>query len=451
MAKALISAKELAEGIEFGTKFIPIKPWKPQLVVPTERLFCEILADGNKLINDDHRNPHYLLELAVRYLLYKTDLKADSIAFLLYASIKKWRPDESYDPPFDYDEVVELVAEQFNNEVAVVRIPATSPMQSDILIGKDLEQYISAIDVKAPLIEGLISRGELVMFFAPSGTGKSSFAQSLCAYACAGQPVFELFEVSQPLKCLYINLEMADAEVGVRFEGMFESLGQGLDNFEVDTLLDFDITRQADRQRLHNTIEAKKPDIIVLDPLEAMHHRDENSASEMSFVIKPLREMTHIFNCAFIIVHHSGAPRYDNRGRLLPKRIRGSSVIEDKMDNVIEIIETDNPNTKRLHFTKARSVMTTRRQDLLFDFDWDTYLIKLTSDPELRKRYAELSFERHKKIEPLLELLKLGYGVRELARRLGVNASTIVRWHTGIREPSPEHVDKLQSLLKELE
>ena len=94
--------------------------------------------------------------------------------------------------------------------------------------------------------------------------------------------------------------------------------------------------------------------------------------------------------------------------------------------------------------------MTTRRQDLLFDFDWNTYLVKLTSDPELREQYTKLTIERHKKIEPLLKLLALEYGVREIARRLGVNPSTVVRWRTGIREPSQEHIDMMWKWLHEL-
>ena len=341
-------------------------------------------------------------------------------------------------------------ARGFLEEQGTQRV-STQKLPQGILIGKDLRQFMSSIDVRAPLVEGLISRGELLLFFAPSGVGKSSFAQSLCAYACAGLPVFELFEVPEPVKCLYLNLEMADVEVGIRFESMFEALGSGSQNFEVDTLLEFDITRPQDRERLLKTVEAKKPDIVVLDPLECLHHKDENSASEMAQVITPLRGIVHDFNCGIVIVHHAGAPRYDNRGRPLPKRIRGSSVVEDKMDNVIEIIDTDKPNTKRLHFTKARSVMTTRRQDLLFDFDWHTYLIRLTSDPKMREVYAKLAIERHHKIEPLLKLMAKDLGTREIGRRIGRNPSTIIRWRSGIREPSQEDLGKLWKLLQEVE
>lgn len=319
------------------------------------------------------------------------------------------------------------------------------------LIGKQLHEFMSSIQIKPPLVEGLLARGELLMMFAPAKIGKSSFAMSLLVYACAGLPVYQLFYVPQPLRGLYINLEMSDAETGIRFESMFETLGRGLENFELDTLLDFDITRAQDKERLIRTVEVKKPDIVVLDPLEAMHRRDENSASEMGLVIKPLREIVSKFNCGIIIIHHAGAPRYDNRGRLLPKRIRGSSVLEDKMDTVLEVVETENQDTKKLHFTRVRSVMTVRSEDLLFDFDWDTYLIKLTSDPEMRERYANLSIEKHRKIEPLLKLLALGLGIRELATKIGVNPSTIVRWKTGIREPTDEHIDKLRNLLTELE
>lgn len=446
------------------------------LEVPTVNLFVEALNNGGVLVNEQRINPFYMVRLCVRYLMLNSDLDAKGIAEYLYKHVKNWNRgygkealrlmQETYDgidcqvdvpievleePPFEEDEFFRNVAFQFDSEVAFIRGGIDNEDGDKALIGKNLGQFMSSIDIKAPLIEGLISRGELVMFFAPSGIGKSSFTQSLCVYASAGKLVFDLYEVPQPIKCLYLNLEMADAEVGVRFESMFEALGASPKNFEVDSLLDFDITRQEDRQRLLYTLQIKKPDIVVLDPLEAMHHKDENSASEMALVIKPLRELAHTFNCGIIIVHHTGAPRYDNRGRMLPKRIRGSSVIEDKMDNVIEIIETDNPDTKRLHFTKTRSVVTTRRQDPLFDFDWDTYLVKLSDDAEMRERYAALSVERHRKIEPLLKLLAKGLSTRQIADYAVVNQSTIIRWKTGIREPSTEHVAKLNRMLQELE
>jgi len=429
-----------------------LTPLTPDTVleVPDANLFVETLNDGGVLINDQNMNTFYLVELCVRYLIAHSDMSAKGIADYLYKYVKDWnRGYGDEEPPFEEDEFFRNVSFQFDNEAPVIRAKTIIRDDRQALIGKDLNKFMSSIDIKAPLIEGLISHGELVMFFAPSGIGKSSFTQSLCVYASAGKPVFELYEVPQPIKCLYLNFEMADVEVGVRFESMFEALGVDSKNFELDSLLDFDITREQDRLRLFNTIQLKKPDIVVLDPLEAMHHKDENSASEMALVIKPLRELAHMFNCGIIIVHHTGAPRYDNHGRMLPKRIRGSSVVEDKMDNVIEIIETDNPNTKRLHFTKTRSVITTRRQDPLFDFDWNTYLVKLSNDADMRERYAALSVERHRKIEPLLKLLAKGLSTRQIADYVDVNQSTIVRWKTGIREPSEEHIQKLTKMLQE--
>jgi transposase len=420
------------------------------LQVPTTELFVEILNNGGKLMNDRYMNPFELVNLCIRYLLVHTENDAKGIADYLYKYVKNWnRGYGDEEPPFEEDEFLRNVTFQFDKEVCLARANMPKADGSKPLIGKNLNKFMSAIDIKAPLVEGVISRGELVMFFAPSGIGKSSFTQSLCVYASIGKPVFDLYEVPQPVKCLYLNLEMTDAEVGVRFESMFEALGASAENFEVDSLLDFDITRQEDRQRLLATAQIKKPDIVVLDPLEAMHHKDENSATEMALVIKPLRELAHMFNCGIVIVHHTGAARYDNRGRLLPKRIRGSSVIEDKMDNVIEIIETDDADTKRLHFTKTRSVITTRRADPLFEFDWQTYLVRLSDDVKMRERYASLSIERHKKIEPLLKLLAKGLSTRQIADYAGVNHSTIIRWKTGIREPSEEHIQKLAQMLQE--
>jgi hypothetical protein len=314
-----------------------------------------------------------------------------------------------------------------------------------------LRELLSSVETTTPLIENLLRRGDLLMIFAPSGTGKSIYAENLAAYACAGESVFGIFPVSEPLRCLYVDFEMPEDEAANRFDIMFEALSKGEEHFRIKCFADFDITEPRGKKWLIDNTEKFKPDILILDPLESMHHRDENDAKEMGLVIQPLREISKDYGCAVVIVHHARAEQYDFRGKPLPRKARGSTILINKMDTVLELMSTDKQDVTKLHFAKARRVAISRREDLVFDYSHETLLLSPVDDPKMREHFSRLNVERQHALEPYLRIMRLGYTHSQIAEKLGVHRSTISRYMSGIRTPPADEIAKAAKIARELE
>lgn len=58
------------------------------------------------------------------------------------------------------------------------------------------------------------------------------------------------------------------------------------------------------QQRLALTLDKLRPRMLVLDPLIRLHHSDENSAADVSFLLHYLRQLQREYSCAIILVHH---------------------------------------------------------------------------------------------------------------------------------------------------
>ncbi|MBK9000782.1 MAG: AAA family ATPase [Myxococcales bacterium] len=60
-----------------------------------------------------------------------------------------------------------------------------------------------------------------------------------------------------------------------------------------------------DQRRLHKTLAALRPRLLVLDPFVRLHRIDENSAAEVSAVLAFLREVQRAHDTAVLVVHHA--------------------------------------------------------------------------------------------------------------------------------------------------
>jgi hypothetical protein len=80
------------------------------------------------------------------------------------------------------------------------------------------------------------------------------------------------------------------------------------------------IDQHADQQRLRATIEAFRPNLLLLDPLVRLHRQDENSSADMSALLGFLRQLQRELHTAVVLVHHArkngaaGQPGHALRG-----------------------------------------------------------------------------------------------------------------------------------------
>jgi len=75
-------------------------------------------------------------------------------------------------------------------------------------------------------------------------------------------------------------------------------------------------------RRLADTIAARRPRLLVLDPFVRLHRIDENAAAEVAPLLADLRALQRRYQCAVCVVHHARKGAGHARGG---QALRGSS------------------------------------------------------------------------------------------------------------------------------
>lgn len=208
-----------------------------------------------------------------------------------------------------------------------------------------LSEFLAQKPEPTPYLIGrgiLPIRGKMVLGGAPKAN-KSFVALNLAMALVRGMPVFDaryksgapVMPVTKPCRILYVEQELGEV-------GLYERLGKlvaepaGLDFFikTRDTALRFDTPEG--RDVISGEVESTKPDVVIFDPLAKFHLSDENSAQEMSAVMRASDHLIEKFGCAVIIIHHIGKPNAENPRRG-GDRLRGSSAVFADIDTLMEV------------------------------------------------------------------------------------------------------------------
>ncbi len=128
------------------------------------------------------------------------------------------------------------------------------------------------------LIDGLVPKGDAVMWAATWKTAKTMCAYRLALDAILGKPVWGRFKVEKPLKVAIFQLEMPDTEDDRRFRRL--ALGLGRDPAEIQALAHsgqlmhfnrpaLDLTNATDIGAFHLFLAENRPDLVILDSIVA--------------------------------------------------------------------------------------------------------------------------------------------------------------------------------------
>jgi biotin operon repressor len=135
---------------------------------------------------------------------------------------------------------------------------------------------------------------------------KSFLALDMAVSVASGMPCLRRFPVRRTGKVLIFPAEDSHGTVRQRLEGICAAANTAFDMLPLYVItaprLLLDLPQ--DRQRLHETVAALRPALLVLDPFIRLHNADENASREVAPLLGYLRELQREFQLAVILVHH---------------------------------------------------------------------------------------------------------------------------------------------------
>jgi hypothetical protein len=135
---------------------------------------------------------------------------------------------------------------------------------------------------------------------------KTWLATELALAVASGGQALGRFAARQPGPVVFFAAEDSAPAMRARFEAVAGARGVRLADVPVLLLDVVELRLDDPRQlaRLHATITAVQPRLLVLDPFIRLARLDENSAQEVSAVLGALRALQREHDLAVLVVHH---------------------------------------------------------------------------------------------------------------------------------------------------
>src|ERR1700730_13817187 len=186
------------------------------------------------------------------------------------------------------------------------------------------ELSIDSASLTQWLVQGLWSDQAVGILGGEPKCCKSFLALDLAVSVASGTPCLRRFAVRRTGPVLLFPAEDSLAFARLRLEGICPAADVDFQSLpvEVITAPTLRLDSQTDRERLTNTVQARQPRLLILDPLIRLHRVDENDASQIAGLLSYLRQLQRTFHVAVLVVHHA---RKDANGTRPGQALRGSS------------------------------------------------------------------------------------------------------------------------------
>lgn len=232
--------------------------------------------------------------------------------------------------------------EQMRAIMAQGSVVPSTPLRDYVVSAADLFQM--DVPKKEFLVSTFLATKSFGMVFAPRGLGKSWFAMALAVAIAQGKAEFLGWKIHRQGRALYIDGEMALADVRQRFmelsgladiTNLFVLPSEKLYMDGRPICLDQPQEQEAIVDLLQELDEeGSRIDLIIFDNLSTLRRgKDENSNSETQALIDFAVELRHR-GYAVLFVHHANKSGEQ----------RGASILEVPMDYVIQLKKLDKPS-----------------------------------------------------------------------------------------------------------
>lgn len=153
---------------------------------------------------------------------------------------------------------------------------------------------------------------------------KSFLALSMAIAVSSGYTCLGRYKVQQKGRVVLYAAEDAPHIVRGRLEGICRSSNLNLESLDIQviTVPTLRLDKTSDQEKLKNTVEKLRPQLLILDPFVRLHRIDENASGEVAAILASLRDIQRTYQTAIIVVHHSKKGGASSRAG---QALRGSS------------------------------------------------------------------------------------------------------------------------------
>lgn len=265
---------------------------------------------------------------------------------------------------------------KYPEETSVINVYSNE----DIKVVYTLQELLNS-DFKVEwLIDNFLPKGSINFISAQSGIGKSRLSMQL-AYACAAGGKFLDWKINEPLRSLYLSLEMA----GPSLKHFATGLAKGKNLNEVGDRLMMVPVGEAipfgqldDSDFIEILIKDHKPDIMFIDALGSLtlEALEEKQAKTIN---NKLKSLTKKYGITFFIIHHNRKDGTAKKERPTLDSIYGSQYVVTDADVVLTMHRV-NENEVELIGVKNRSATENIQPILMNSGDSFEFTVADTSD-----------------------------------------------------------------------
>ena len=255
-------------------------------------------------------------------------------------------------------ENIPIIRDIFGSKEEDKRVKYDEMMSKDLMTGHDILNFPS--EPNDYLVENFLWKGSISMVIGAEKVCKSIFTSHKAMAMTSGDAFLDCFDVSKPLKVLYVQAEGEMGETKDRFLSATKKGGVtwNPDNWrhyyppalclDIDGVLDEH--GQYPSGTYNDFVErirrsGFKPDAIFIDPLYmAMKGKISDEGAVRDFW-RNIRRLKEEFSCAIVVIHHERRPKLDQFNRKIEEgdnSIFGSSMLKNFASHVLRISIVDN-------------------------------------------------------------------------------------------------------------
>src|ERR1700730_11192262 len=261
------------------------------------------------------------------------------------------------------------------------------------------------------LVQGLWSDQAVGILGGEPKCCKSFLALDLAVSVASGAHCLLLFPAEDSLAVVRRRLEGICSAAGVGFQSL---------PVEVITAPTLRLDAPKDRERLSNTVQARQPRLLILDPLIRLHRVDENDASQMAALLSYLRQLQRTFQVAVLVVHHA---RKDANATRPGQALRGSSELHGWGDSNLYMRRRGAQLTLS---TEHRAAASQDHIPLQLTQDASALALSVTSDSAIPEPDSESGGRQTpQRVHQILADLDQPVTVQQLRKLCGLRTATV--------------------------